>query len=69
MVALSNLPAKAFLLLRLFRRAIGLLRFGPERLPSLKKMPQGLYDGCRARLGIASDLTIDFQHGERYLAT
>lgn len=47
-----NLPAKAFLLLHLLRRAVGLLLFGPERLSSLKKMLQGLYDGCRARLGI-----------------
>lgn len=42
-----------------------LLLFGPERLRSLKKMLQGLYDGCRARLGYGSDPTIDvFQHVE-----
>jgi GT2 family glycosyltransferase len=44
--------AKGFLLLHLIRHGAGVLLFGPERLISLKRMLQGLWDGCRASLGV-----------------
>lgn len=47
-----NQAAKAFLLLHLMRRTVGVLLFGPGRLASLQKILQGLYDGRRASLGI-----------------
>jgi len=43
--------AKGFALLHLARHSVGLLLFGPERLESLKKLLQGLWDGRRASLG------------------
>jgi GT2 family glycosyltransferase len=44
--------AKAFLLLHLTRRAMGVLLFGPQRLVSLKRMVQGLCDAWQASLGV-----------------
>jgi rhamnosyltransferase len=43
--------AKGFALLHLARHSVGMLLFGPERIKALKKMLQGLWDGCQARLG------------------
>jgi len=45
--------------MHLFRRAVGMLLFGPERLPSLKKMLQGLMTDAEPGWAYASDLTID----------
>ena len=47
-----SFAAKAFLLLHLTRHAIGVLLFGPQRLVSLKRMVQGLWDGRQASLGV-----------------
>jgi len=43
--------AKGFALLHLARHSVGVLLFGPDRVESLRKMLEGLWDGCRASLG------------------
>jgi GT2 family glycosyltransferase len=44
--------AKRFAMRHLARHAAGVLLFGADKLPSLKKMSQGFCDGKRARLGV-----------------
>jgi len=44
--------AKRFVLRHLARHACGALLFGSNKLACLRKMAQGFWDGCHARLGI-----------------
>jgi len=48
----SNLRAKCFLLVRLLRRAIGILLLDSQKRAKLKMMWIGFWDGVRGRLGI-----------------
>ena len=47
-----NLGTKCFVLGHLARHAGAVLLFSPEKTACLTKMAQGIWDGCRAKLGI-----------------
>ena len=59
-----NIETKRFVLGHLVRHAGAVVLFSPEKTACLKKMAQGFWDGCRARLGIRFTPNGQPHHGE-----
>jgi len=59
-----NVGTKRFVLRHLARHAGAVLLFSPEKVACLRKMAQGFWDGCRAKLGIRFTPNGQPHHGE-----
>jgi len=59
-----NIETKQFVLGHLARHAGAVLLFSPQKAACLRKMAQGFWDGCRAKLGIRFTPNGQPHHGE-----